>query len=79
MREEFLLAGLVTVEHSFEIPLDHDDESGPRITVFAREVADPEAGSRSAVARLLPGRAGVRSPAPAPATLQRSGVARPGS
>ena len=46
MREEFLLAGLVTVEHSFEIPLDHDDESGPSITVFAREVADPEGRDR---------------------------------
>ncbi len=46
MREEFLLAGLVTVEHSFEVPLDHDDESGPRITVFAREVADPEGRDR---------------------------------
>jgi pimeloyl-ACP methyl ester carboxylesterase len=42
MREEFRPPGLVTVEHSFEIPLDHDDESSGRITVFAREVADPE-------------------------------------
>jgi pimeloyl-ACP methyl ester carboxylesterase len=42
MPEEILLPGLVAIEHSFEIPLDHDDEAGERITVFARELADPD-------------------------------------
>jgi pimeloyl-ACP methyl ester carboxylesterase len=42
MPEEVLLPGLVAIEHSFEIPLDHDDEAGKRITVFARELADPD-------------------------------------
>jgi pimeloyl-ACP methyl ester carboxylesterase len=33
--------GLVLVEHEFEVPLDHADP-GQTITVFAREVADPD-------------------------------------
>ncbi len=46
MTEAFSLPGLVVVEHSFEVPLDHDDEDGQRITIFAREVADPEGRTR---------------------------------
>jgi pimeloyl-ACP methyl ester carboxylesterase len=41
MRTEISLPGLDVIEHSFEIPLDHGDEAGARITVFARELADP--------------------------------------
>lgn len=63
MREEFELPGLVTVEHSFEIPLDHDDEAGPRITVFAREVADPEGRDRPFLV-YLQGGPGVEAPRP---------------
>ena len=33
--------GLVLVEHEFDVPLDHANPDGERITVFAREVADP--------------------------------------
>jgi pimeloyl-ACP methyl ester carboxylesterase len=40
--DEIFLPGLVAIEHSFEIPLDHDDPAGERITVFARELADPD-------------------------------------
>ncbi len=46
MREEILLPGLVAIEHSFEVPLDHDDPRGRRIPVFARELADPEGRDR---------------------------------
>ncbi len=46
MREELHLPGLVAIEHTFEIPLDHDDDSGERITVFARELARPEGRDR---------------------------------
>lgn len=46
MGEELLLPGLVSIEHSFEVPLDHDDPSGERITVFARELADPDGRER---------------------------------
>jgi pimeloyl-ACP methyl ester carboxylesterase len=34
--------GLVLTEHEFEIPLDHARPDGDRITVFAREVAEPD-------------------------------------
>jgi pimeloyl-ACP methyl ester carboxylesterase len=33
--------GLVLTEHEFDVPLDHESPTGERITVFAREVADP--------------------------------------
>jgi len=38
--------GLVLVEHEFTIPLDHTHPDGERITVFAREVADPDGRDR---------------------------------
>ena len=38
--------GLVLVEHELDVPLDHADPDGPSITVFAREVADPEGVDR---------------------------------
>lgn len=42
MAVTFHVPGLVLTEHEFRIPLDHDDPDGDRITVFAREVADPD-------------------------------------
>lgn len=38
--------GLVLTEHEIDVPLDHADPAGRRITVFAREVADPEGRDR---------------------------------
>ena len=35
------IPGLVLTEHEFAVPLDHGDPSGEKITVFAREVAEP--------------------------------------
>jgi pimeloyl-ACP methyl ester carboxylesterase len=46
MPDEVLVGGLVAVEHSFEVPLDHDHVDGERITVFAREVAHPDGRKR---------------------------------
>ena len=46
MPDEHVLPGLVAIEHSFEVPLNHDDETGERITVFARELADPDGRDR---------------------------------
>jgi pimeloyl-ACP methyl ester carboxylesterase len=46
MSREIATAGLVLVEHEFEVPLDHDRPDDERITVFAREVADPDHRSR---------------------------------
>jgi len=34
--------GLVLTEHELSVPLDHARPNGPRISVFAREVAEPE-------------------------------------
>src|SRR5256885_3184827 len=34
--------GLVLTEHEFSVPLDHSRPDDDRITVFAREVADPD-------------------------------------
>ena len=38
--------GLVLTEHEVSVPLDHDRPDGERITVFAREVADPDGRDR---------------------------------
>ena len=36
------IPGLVITEHEFSVPLDHSRPDGERISVFAREVADPD-------------------------------------
>jgi pimeloyl-ACP methyl ester carboxylesterase len=46
MPDEVHLPGLIAVEHTFEVPLDHADDSSERITVFARELAHPEGRDR---------------------------------
>src|SRR3954470_2950034 len=33
--------GLVLTEHEIDVPLDHADPGGERVSMFAREVADP--------------------------------------
>ncbi|MEJ7629724.1 MAG: alpha/beta fold hydrolase [Nocardioidaceae bacterium] len=38
--------GLVLTEHEFQVPLDHAVPGGERITLFAREVADPQGRDR---------------------------------
>ena len=68
--------GLVIVEHEFQIPLDHQRPDGERITVFAREVADPDGRDRPFLV-FLAGGPGFESPRPtrnpsAPAFLNRA-------
>ncbi len=58
-----LLPGLVAIEHSFEVPLDHDDAAGERITVFARELADPDGRDRPFLV-YLQGGPGLEAPRP---------------
>ena len=70
MSASFATRGLVLTEHEFAVPLDHARPDGERITVFAREVADPD-GARPAVPRLPPGRPGQRGAAARPATRAR--------
>ena len=55
--------GLVLVEHEFQIPLDHARPDGARITVFAREVADPDGRDRPFLV-FLAGGPGFESPRP---------------
>ncbi len=42
MATTFRVPGLTLTEHEFVVPLDHARPDGERITVFAREVADPD-------------------------------------
>ena len=55
--------GLVLVEHEFEVPLDHGHPERGRITVFAREVADPDGRDRPFLV-FLAGGPGFESPRP---------------
>jgi pimeloyl-ACP methyl ester carboxylesterase len=61
--DEFQLPGLVAIEHSFDVPLDHDDQDGRRISVFARELADPEGRDRPFLV-YLQGGPGFEAPRP---------------
>ncbi len=63
MGEPFAAPGLLLVEHSFEVPLDHRDQDGPGITVFAREVADPDGRDRPFLV-FLQGGPGFEAPRP---------------
>jgi pimeloyl-ACP methyl ester carboxylesterase len=56
-------AGLVLVEHEFEVPLDHARPDGEKITVFAREVADPDGRDRPLLV-FLQGGPGFEAPRP---------------
>ena len=60
---DIALPGVVAVEHSFEVPLDHDDPEGQRISVFARELADPDGRDRPYLL-YLQGGPGFEAPRP---------------
>jgi len=55
--------GLVLTEHEFSLPLDHDRPGGDAITVFAREVADPDGPDRPFLV-FLQGGPGFEAPRP---------------
>jgi pimeloyl-ACP methyl ester carboxylesterase len=55
--------GLVLVEHEFDVPLDHARPDGERITVFAREVAEPGGRDRPLLL-FLQGGPGNEAPRP---------------
>ena len=67
--DEVLLPGLIATEHAFEVPLDHDDVDGARISVFARELAHPEGRDRPFLV-FFQGGPGYEAPRP---TRQPSG------
>jgi pimeloyl-ACP methyl ester carboxylesterase len=55
--------GLVITEHELSVPLDHGDPGGEHITVFAREVADPDGLDRPFLV-YLQGGPGYEAPRP---------------
>ncbi|MEV0068235.1 alpha/beta fold hydrolase [Amycolatopsis sp. NPDC050768] len=57
--------GLVLTEHEFDVPLDHGRPEGERITVFAREVAEPGGGEERPFLVFLQGGPGHEAPRPA--------------
>src|SRR3712207_1192023 len=76
MARSYRSPGLVLTEHEFEVPLDHARPDGERITVFAREVADPDGRDRPFLL-FLQGGPGFEAPRPTrhpsgPAWLDRA-------
>ena len=68
--------GLVVTEHELDVPLDHREPGGERLTVFAREVADPDGLDRPFLV-FLQGGPGFEAPRPtrhppSPAWLDRA-------
>jgi pimeloyl-ACP methyl ester carboxylesterase len=63
MPTEVALPGLVAIEHTFEVPLDHSQPDGERISVFARELADPDGRERPFLV-YLQGGPGFEAPRP---------------
>jgi pimeloyl-ACP methyl ester carboxylesterase len=63
MPASFTTSGLLLTEHEFSVPLDHARPDGERITVFAREVADPDGRDRPLLV-FLQGGPGTEAPRP---------------
>jgi pimeloyl-ACP methyl ester carboxylesterase len=69
MLASYTTRGLVLTEHEIAVPLDHARPDGETITVFAREVADPEGRDRPLLVYL---QGGPGSEAPRPTRLPSS-------
>jgi pimeloyl-ACP methyl ester carboxylesterase len=70
------LPGLVLTDHEVPVPLDHSRPDGERITVFAREVAEPDGRDKPFLV-FLQGGPGFEAPRPTgnprgPAWLDRA-------
>ena len=63
MPASFTTRGLLLTEHEFSVPLDHARPDDERITVFAREVADPDGRDRPLLV-FLQGGPGSEAPRP---------------
>ena len=63
MPASYATRGLVLTEHEFAVPLDHARPDGETITVFAREVADPDGRDRPLLV-FLQGGPGSEAPRP---------------
>ncbi|MFF8868128.1 alpha/beta fold hydrolase [Streptomyces sp. NPDC015139] len=65
MSRSYRLPGLAVTDHTFAVPLNHADPTGPSINVFAREVSDPaRKGERLPWMLYLQGGPGGKSPRP---------------
>ena len=76
MSPHHALPGLVLTDHVLSLPLDHDRPEGPKIEVFAREVAAPDGRDRPFLV-YLQGGPGHEAPRPTgrpsgPAWLERA-------
>jgi pimeloyl-ACP methyl ester carboxylesterase len=69
MPASYTTRGLVLTEHEIAVPLDHARPDGETITVFAREVADPDGRDRPLLVYL---QGGPGSEAPRPTRLPSS-------
>ena len=69
MPASYTTRGLVLTEHEIAVPLDHARHDGETITVFAREVADPDGRDRPLLVYL---QGGPGSEAPRPTRLPSS-------
>ncbi|WP_130345658.1 alpha/beta fold hydrolase [Herbihabitans rhizosphaerae] len=63
MADTVKIPGLLLTEHEFRVPLDHSAPDGEQITVFAREVADPDGRDRPLLV-FLQGGPGQEAPRP---------------
>jgi pimeloyl-ACP methyl ester carboxylesterase len=63
MATTYTTPGLLLTEHEFRVPLDHTIPDGEQISVFAREVADPEGRDRPFLV-FLQGGPGQEAPRP---------------
>jgi pimeloyl-ACP methyl ester carboxylesterase len=63
MSTTYRIPGLVLTEHTVDVPLDHHGPGGERLSIFAREVADP-AGLDRPYLLYLQGGPGFESPRP---------------
>jgi pimeloyl-ACP methyl ester carboxylesterase len=63
MSSTYLTPGLVLTEHTLDVPLNHDVPGGEQISIFAREVADPDGRDRPLLL-FLQGGPGFESPRP---------------
>jgi pimeloyl-ACP methyl ester carboxylesterase len=63
MGSSYAARGLVLTEHEFTVPLDHARPDGETITVFAREVAEPDGRDRPLLV-YLQGGPGSEAPRP---------------
>jgi len=69
------IPGLVATEREHSLPLDHGDPGGPRVTVFTRELADPE-GQERPLLLYLQGGPGFESPRPSRTAAEPSWLER---